>query len=67
MAVALAVLVDGGEGGGDREHGRDGSVVEEGGGEGSCKGGREGGREGGCKGGREGGCKGGGRGVPTFD
>ncbi len=63
MAVALAVLVDGGEGGGSRDHGRDGGVVEEGRGKGGHEGGREGGREGGCKGGREGGCKGGGRGV----
>jgi hypothetical protein len=55
VAVALAVLVDVGEGGGDRDHGRDGGVVEEGGG--------EGGREGRC----EGGHKGGGRGVLIFD
>ncbi len=55
MAVALAVLVDGGEGNGGHDHGRDGDVVEEGSGEGSCKGGHEGG------------CKGGGRGVLSFD
>ena len=46
MAVALEVLVDGGEGGGSRDHGRNGGVFEEGGGER----GREGGREGGCEG-----------------
>jgi hypothetical protein len=63
VAVALAVLVDGGKGGGSRDHGRNGSVVEEGGGEGGCKGGQEGSHEGG----REGGCKGGGRGVLIFD
>ncbi len=51
MAVALAVLVDSGEGGGGCDHGRDGGVVEEGGGEG----------------GREGGRKGGDRGVLIFD
>ncbi len=44
--MALAVLVDVGKGGGGRDHGRDGGVVEEGGGEG----GREGGRESGCEG-----------------
>ncbi len=43
MAVALAVLVDGGEGSGGRDHGHDGGVVKEGGGEGGCEGGREGG------------------------
>ena len=63
MAVALAVLVDGGKGGGGHDHGRDGSVIEEGGGEG----GREGGREGGCEGGHEGGREGGGGGVFIFD
>ncbi len=51
MAVALAVLVDGDKGSGSSDHGRNGGVVEEGGGEG----------------GREGGCKGGGRGVLIFD
>jgi hypothetical protein len=56
-------LVDVGEGGGGRDHGRDGGVVEEGGGEGSREGGHEGGREGGHEGGREGG----GRGVLIFD
>jgi hypothetical protein len=34
VAVELAVLVDSGEGGGGCDHGRDGGVVEEGGGEG---------------------------------
>ncbi len=63
MAVALAVLVDVGEGGGGCDHGRDGGVVEESGGEG----GRKGSREGGSEGGREGGCKGGGRGVLIFN
>ncbi len=55
--MAVAVLVDGGEGegGGGRDHGCDGGVVEESGGEG----GREGGREDGCEGG--------GRGVLLFD
>ena len=67
MAVALAVLVDGGEGGGGCDHLRDGGVVEEGGGEGGCEGGREGGREGGHEGGCEGSGKGGGRGVLIFD
>ena len=42
MAVALAVLVDGGEGCGGRDHGRDGGVVEEGGGEGGREGGGRG-------------------------
>ncbi len=55
--------MDGGESGGGHDHGRDGNVVEEGGG--------EGGRESGCKGGREGSCEGGheggGRGVLIFD
>ncbi len=51
MTVVLAVLVDGGKGGGGRDHGCVGSVVEEGGDEG----------------GRKGGCKGGGRGVLIFD
>ncbi len=46
MAVALAVLVDGGEGGGGRDHSCKGGVVEEGGGEGSREGGREGGGRG---------------------
>ncbi len=50
MAVALAVLVDGGEGGGGRDHGRDGHVIKEGGGKGGRKGGCEGGREGGGRG-----------------
>ncbi len=59
MAVALAVLVDGGEGGGGCDHGRDGGVIKEGGGEGS--------REGGCEGGREGSRKGGGRRVLIID
>ncbi len=59
MAVALAVLVDFGEGGGGQDHGRDGGVVKEGGG--------EGGREGSREGGREGGLKGGGRGVLISD
>ena len=63
MGVALAVLVDGGKGGGGRDHGCDGGVIKEGGGEG----GREGGHEGGCKGGHEGGRKGSGRGVLIFD
>ncbi len=67
MAVALAVLVDGGEGSGGRDHSRDGGVVEEGSGEGGCKGGHEGGRKGSREGGRGGGCKGGGRGVLIFD
>ncbi len=49
MAVALAVLVDGGEGGGGRDHNRDGGVVEEDGGEGGCEGGCEGGRNGGWR------------------
>ncbi len=65
--MALAVLVDGGEGGGSRDHGCDGSVVEEGGGEGGREGGGEGGREGGREGNREGGREGGGRGVLIFD
>ncbi len=38
----MAVLVDGGEGGGGRDHGRDGVVVEEGGGEGGREGGHKG-------------------------
>ncbi len=59
MAVALAVLVDGGEGCGSRDHDHDGGVLEEGSG--------EGGREGGCEGSPEGGCEGGGRGVLIFD
>ncbi len=42
MAVALAVLVDSGEGGGGRDHGRDGGVIEEGGGEAGRKGGGRG-------------------------
>ncbi len=42
MAVALALLVDSGEGDGGRDHVRDGGVVEEGGGEGGREGGREG-------------------------
>ncbi len=50
MAVALAVLVDGGKGGGGRDHGRNGGVIKEGGGEGGCEGGREGGRKGGGRG-----------------
>ncbi len=50
MAVALAVLVDGGEGGGSRDHGCDGGVVKEGGDEGGREGGHEGGREGGGRG-----------------
>jgi hypothetical protein len=44
--VAVAVAVDGGKGGGGCDHGRDGGVVEEGGGEGGHEGGRKGGREG---------------------
>jgi hypothetical protein len=54
VAVALAVLVDGGKGSGGRDHGRDGVVVEEGGGEGGRKGGRESGRESGREGGGRG-------------
>ncbi len=50
MAVALAVLVDGGKGGGGRDHGCDGGVIEEGGGEGGREGGREGSHEGGGRG-----------------
>ncbi len=38
MAVALAVLVGGGEVGGGRDQGRNGGVVKEGGGEGGHKG-----------------------------
>jgi hypothetical protein len=67
VAAALAVLVDGGKGGGGCDHGRDGGVVEDGGGEGGRESGREGGRKGGCKGGREGGREGGGRGVLIFN
>ncbi len=63
MAVVLAVLVDGGEGGGSRDHGHDGGVVKDGGGEGGRKGGGEGSHKGGRKGGREGG----GRVVLIFD
>ncbi len=55
VAVALAVLVDGGEGSGIRDCGRDGGVVEEGGG------------EGGHKDGGQGSCEGGGRGVLICD
>jgi hypothetical protein len=57
--VALAVLVDGGKGGGGCDRSCNGNVVEEGGGEGGRKGGREGGRKGGRKGGD--------RGVLIFD
>ena len=42
VVVAVAVLVDGGEGGGGCDHGRDGCVVEEGGGEGGREGGHKG-------------------------
>ncbi len=38
----MAVLVDGGEGSGGRDHGCDGGVVEEGGGEGGREGGGRG-------------------------
>ncbi len=38
----MAVLVDGGKGGGGRDHGCNGGVVEEGGGEGGCEGGGRG-------------------------
>ncbi len=55
----MAVLVDSGKGSGGHDHGRDGGVVEEGGGESGRKGGREGGREGSHEGG--------GRGVFIFD
>ncbi len=48
--AALAVLVDGGEGSGGRDRGRDGGVIEEGGGEGGHEGGGQGGREGGGRG-----------------
>ncbi len=63
----MAVLVDGGKGGGSRDHGRNGGVIKEGGGEGSRKGGREGGRKDSRKGGRKGGREGGGRGVLISD
>ncbi len=63
MVVALAVLVDNGKGGGGCDHGHDGGVIEEGGGEG----GHEGGCKGGRKGSREGGREGSGRGVLIFD
>jgi uncharacterized protein len=59
VVVALAVVVDGGEGGGNRYCSRGGGVVGKGCGEGGCKGGREGGGQGG----REGG----GSGVLIFD
>jgi hypothetical protein len=46
VTVGLAVLVGGGEGSGGCDHGRDGGVVEEGGGEGGREAGRKGGHEG---------------------
>ncbi len=67
MAVALAVVVDGGKGSGSHDRGCGGSVVGEGGGEGGREGDCNGGHKGGCESGGQGGRKGGGRRVLVFD
>jgi hypothetical protein len=50
VVVALAVVVDGGEGGSSHGRGCSGGVGDEGGGEGGRDGGGQGGREGGGSG-----------------